>query len=334
MQILQHVSLYRNGSLDREKLEYNGWTVTSTSIMVTHHSGMHVSAIDWSEHQEIPHDDVEVLAGPVYEFRKSNFEIEDIIQFLQWLDNLFSQEESLKLKFVDIRVSGDRQLDFKKLMLKGWLSTGGRSLRKQYGRITILLIPHPSIPRPYIKPEREAYTEIKLSNTTYHMDMSWLGSDGLYGLNAATIREVNDCLRWIYKTLYTYDDQQVGIVQSLQGRIRYWRYQRSLAADIASVERQESERQKDIDKYKEDGKRLEQRMKEWLGKAELTRGDYDQIIKNPDCKYWATSNVQLLRSEKWIAKREKQGWITQEEARHELETLNEEIDWRKERNYL
>ncbi|MFC1980938.1 hypothetical protein ACFLVN_01680 [Chloroflexota bacterium] len=298
--------------------------------MSAQHSGMHVSAIDWPEHQEVPHDDVEILAQQEYEFRKSNFEIEDIIQFLQWLDNVCSQKESLKLKFVVIRVSGDRQLNFKKLMLKGWLSTWDRSLRKQYGRIKILLTPHPRIPHPYTKPEQEAYTEIQLSNATYRGETY----DFLYGLNAATIREVNDCLRWLFKTLYTYDDQQVGIVQSLLGRIRYWRYQRNLVADIASVERQNSERQMEIDKYKEDGKRLEQRMKEWLGKAELTRGDYDQIIKNPDCKYWATSNAQLLRSEKWIAKREKQRWITPEEARHELETMHEEMKWRKERNYL
>lgn len=334
MQILQHVSLYGNGSLDREELESHGWTMTSTSIMTTQHSGMHVSAIDWSEHQGDTHDDVEILAAPVYEFRKRNFEIEDIIQFLQWLDNVCSQKESLKLKFVVIRVSGDRQLDFKKLMLKGWLSTWDRSLRKQYGRIKILLNPYPRIPRPYTKPEQEAYTDIQLSNDTYHMDMSWLGSDGLYGLNAATIREVNDCLRWLYKTLYTYDDQQVGIVQSLLGRIRYWRYERNRAADKAYVERQNSERQMEIDKHKEDGERLQEKLKEWLGKAELTADDYNQIIANPECKYWAISNAQLLRSEKWIAKREKQGWITPEEARHELETMHEEMKWRKERNYL
>jgi len=58
MQILQHVWLYQNGSLDREMLESHGWTMLNNnevpSIMVAQHSGMHIFVDDWSEHQGTP----------------------------------------------------------------------------------------------------------------------------------------------------------------------------------------------------------------------------------------------------------------------------------------
>lgn len=111
-------------------------------------------------------------------------------------------------------------------MLGGWrfADIGGTNmpLNKKYGRINVLIVP---TNYRTINPDSEPFTEILISNSTNYVKLIKQGPRAQYGNNAAGIEEIVNCLSWIDSTVVSYKEE-VGLVQSYLGRIKYYKYKK------------------------------------------------------------------------------------------------------------
>lgn len=223
MQRLELISLFDDGQLDYSRLKAEGWRGEGESLLFNEWRRIHTT-LQQVTNDEINYDYVKVMAGPTPGHQSENFEVGEIIDYLQWLDKSYSHRDVLKLEYVSLRLYGERRLDFKKLMLRGWrfaeIGSSAMPLSKENGHINVLLVP-----RDYkdLYPEEEPFTEIHLSNSTHSPEAFREGSRFQYGVNAASIREIIYCLDWLDRSVVKYKEQ-VGFVQSYLGRIRYYRY--------------------------------------------------------------------------------------------------------------
>lgn len=223
MQRFEIISLSDDGQLDSSTLSAKGWREVGERFLCNEWGRIHTSIREIKD-DELDYDYIEVLAGPAPGHHKGNFEVGEIIDYLKWLDKSYPRRDVLKLKHVSLRLYGERRLDFKKLMLRGWrfaeMGSKTMPLSKDHGYIRVLLLPQDYTD---LEPEEKLFTEILLSNSTYFPEFVRAGPMFQYGINAASIREVICCLEWLDRKVVKYREQ-VGIVQSWLGRIRYCSY--------------------------------------------------------------------------------------------------------------
>jgi hypothetical protein len=222
MQRLGTISLFDIGKLDSNRLKEEGWREAG-DLLFNEWGRIHTSL--WQNpNDELDYDYVEVSAGPATGHLEENYEVGEIIDYLQWLENSYSDRDVLKLGIIGLRLYGERCLNYEKLMLRGWrfseMGSMHMPLSKKYGNITVLLIP---TDRSYLYPEDEPFNEILLSNSDILLEARSEGPKFYYGDNAANMQEIKQCLVWLNEIVFKYRER-VGFVQLCLGIVRYFRY--------------------------------------------------------------------------------------------------------------